>query len=126
MLKNKPSFVNIALHILGLSFCILPPALATLLYFPVWVESGGGYALAGGGVLILAIFALPIIKRLSHLLARATPYVFWFVMFAVFFALSKISEEMTVISFMGFLGNLIGALIFKAEERKRKNEEGRI
>ncbi len=82
--------------------------------------------LTGGGVLLVAIFALPIFKRLSRLLSGATPYVFWLVIFIFFFALSRIAEEIAVISLAGFIGNLIGAIIFKAEQRRRNYEKGRI
>lgn len=108
-----------ALHLLGLALSIIPPALATVFYFPVWSESGGGKVIAGGGVLLAIIFAMPVFKWLNRLLRKATPYVFWTVLFLIFLGLSKIADEMTVISFAGCIGNLLGALCFRAE-RKRK------
>ena len=43
----------------------------------------------------------------------------WLVSFLIFFCLSRIADEMTVISFVGFVGNLIGALFFHLGRRER-------
>lgn len=123
-MNKKPSFVNSALHILGFLFCIIPPALATVLYFPVWIERGGEYALAGGGVLLVVIFALPLMKLLRRVLTSCASYTIWIVLFAVFFLLSRIAEEMVVISFMGLVGNLLGGLCFFISRVRSKNEKG--
>jgi Co/Zn/Cd efflux system component len=47
----------------------------------------------------------------------------WFISFLLFFSLSKIAEEMTVISFIGFTSNLIGAFFFKLGDRANTGEE---
>jgi Co/Zn/Cd efflux system component len=48
-------------------------------------------------------------------------YVMWLIAFLLFFSLEKIAHEMTVISFVGFLSNLCGAVLFKfAASRKDK------
>jgi len=86
----------------------------------------GGKIIAGGGVLLLVIFALPIFKWLNRMLRRATPYVFWTVIFVIFFSLSKISHEMTVISFAGSLGNILGAICFAIEKRRIRRETGEL
>ena len=122
-MNRQPDLINNILRTLGLACCILPPALATIFYFPIWREAGGGRVIAGGGVLLAVIFALPLFKWLNRILHRATPYVFWGVLFIIFFALSRIAHEMAVISFMGALGNLIGAILFMVERRRCRNEK---
>ena len=37
------------------------------------------------------------------------------------FALSRIADQMTVISLVGFIGNLIGAIIFRIAKRYNQN-----
>ena len=125
-MNKSPSPKCALLHLLGLALCILPPAFATISYFPLWSEAEGGKIIAGGGVLLLVIFALPIFKWLNRMLRRATPYVFWTVIFVIFFALSKISHEMTVISFAGSLGNILGAICFAIEKRRIRRETGEL
>ena len=43
-----------------------------------------------------------------------------FIVFVVFFLVSRIADEMVVISFVGFIGNLVGAMLLKLGERCRK------
>jgi Co/Zn/Cd efflux system component len=40
----------------------------------------------------------------------------WFAVFIVFLTLSSIAQEMTVVAFVGFVSNLVGALIFRLAE----------
>lgn len=116
------------LRIIGLLFCIVPPVSATLLYFPVWKERGGGAALSGFTLLLILLSLLPMLNTLKKILRSPAAHTMWFFIFIAFFLLSKIADEMTVISFSGFIGNLIGALLFKAarnldEGAKSENEE---
>lgn len=117
---NKGNFVNIILHITGFLLCILPATICTMCYFPVWREVGAASCIAGGGVLILVIFALPLFKLLRRVLASPSAYMMWLVAFIVFFALSRIATEMTVISFVGFVSNLIGAILMKVGTKKNE------
>ena len=111
--QNKRGFVNIILHIAGFLLCTVPAAVCTLMYFPLWKETGAMSCIAGGGALIIIIFAVPLIKFLKRLLSSASAYMMWLVAFILFFSLSRIASEMTVISFVGFLGNLLGAILMK-------------
>ncbi len=61
----------------------------------------------------------PLMKHLRRIFATAASYVMWLFIFAVFLLLSQIAEEMTVISFFGFIGNLIGAVCFKFAKMRR-------
>lgn len=117
---NKCKIVNIFLHIMGFLLCIVPAAVCTMLYFPVWREAGASSCIAGGGALILVICAAPIFKLLRRLFASPSAYMMWLVAFLLFFGLSKIATEMTVISFVGFVSNLIGAMLMKVGTSKNE------
>ncbi len=119
---NKGKFVNIILHIIGFLLCIVPAAVCTMLYFPIWREAGIGSCIAGGGALILVICAIPIYKLLRRMLSGASAYMMWLIAFLLFFGLSKIAAEMTVISFVGFVSNLIGAILMKIGGKKDEQE----
>lgn len=110
---------RILLSSLGVLFSTLPPAAATLCFFPLWINKGSTAVLCGFTLLILVVCALPGYKALRRLLHSPASYTLWLIFFVAFLLLSKIADEMTVISFVGFIGNLIGALFFKLSERER-------
>ncbi len=113
------------LSALGLIFSVVPVVVAILLYFPVWTERGGGAVLSGFTLLLFLLALAPLFKTVKAILRSPSSYTMWFIVFIVFFMLSKIADEMTVISFVGFIGNIIGSLFFRAarrEERKSKDE----
>ena len=83
-MNNKPCFVNICLHIIGLLLCILPPALATASYFPLWINRGAESTIAGGGVLILVLCAAPLWKAVLRLLRSPSSHVIWLLLFGLF------------------------------------------
>ena len=116
-------FVNLALHILGFALCILPPAVCTVMYFPLWKAVGYEYCIAGGAALLLVIAMIPLYKFIKKHLASYSSYLIWLVLFLLFLALSRIAEQMTVISFVGFVGNLLGAICFRLAGRKGGKEE---
>lgn len=118
---NKASFVNVILHIVGFLLCIIPPAICTMAYFPVWREAGVSSCIAGGGALVLVICAIPLYKLLRRALSGASAYMMWLIAFLIFFGLSRIATEMTVISLVGFISNLAGAILMRIGEG-RANE----
>ena len=121
--QNNRYFVNLSLHILGILLCVVPPAVCTLLYFPFWKSIGYTQCIAGGGALILVLCLLPLYKLIIKATKSASSYLMWLVMFLLFAALSKIGEQMTVISFVGFISNLAGAICFKLGKRGRVDDE---
>ncbi len=117
---NNRTFVSFILHILGFLLCVAPPAVCTLLYFPLWKAAGYTTCIAGGTALILALCFIPIYKMIRKGLMSFSSYIMWLILFILFFALSRIAEQMTVISFVGFIGNLLGALCFHLAKREVK------
>lgn len=101
------------LYILGLASCTVPVILVAISYFPVWLERGNGSAISGFVLLVFILAAAPIFKAVKMLFRSPAAYVMWLVFFLLFFSLEKIAHEMTVISLVGFLCNLGGALLFK-------------
>ena len=123
-MNKKRSFANLTLHILGIIVCVVPPALATLCYFPLWKISGSSHTLAGGCALLLILSARPLFKYTRRLLSSPSSYVSWLLLFLLFFLTEKIAYEMTVISFIGLISNLLGAVLFRIAERTRKDGTG--
>ena len=115
MQTNKLA-LRIALRTLGMLFCILPVTGAILSYFPIWLGCDGSKVLSGFTVLLCIMAHVPLIKGIKRLLASSASYMMWLIVFISFLILSNIAKEMTVISFVGFLGNLLGAVMFKLSE----------
>ncbi len=113
-MKSNLKPKNVTLYILGLCVSVFPVCAATLSYFPLWKDSGDGKLISGFALLFLLLAAKPIFKHFRRELSSPSVPVMWFLLFVVFFALSKIADEMTVIAFVGFISNTLGAVLFKA------------
>ena len=119
-MKNNTK--RILLRALGLALCVVPVATSVLLYFPLWCSKGGGAVLSGFCVLLLILSFTPLIKHARDIFKSPSGYMLWLVLFVIFLLLSKIADEMTVISFVGFIGNSMGALAFKLSEKYELKE----
>jgi phosphatidylserine synthase len=119
--QKKHSISKFCLHILGILLCVTPPAICTLCYFPLW-KNDGERTLVGAVAFLLILSAIPLFKLLKKKLETAASYVLWLILFLLFFFLARIADEMTVISFYGFLGNLLGAFCMKLAERGKDRE----
>ncbi len=115
--KNNRAFVRFLLHYTGLLACILPPIICTLSYFPLWREGGGEQLICGGTALLLIISVIPFYKYIRKLLESAASYVIWLIIFLFCFLMAKVIDEVTVIAFVGFVGNILGAALMKLSER---------
>lgn len=111
---------GVILRVLGLCFSIVPPALAILFYFPIWIERGGEYALSGFAALLMLAAFVPLLKLIRRVFSTVSGYTLWLAVFLVFFCVSRIADEMVVISFIGFIGNIIGAVLYRLGERVKK------
>lgn len=113
---------SVLLYILGVTVSVLPAAVAALCYFPIWVAKGGEVVVSGFTAFLLAIAALPLYKLLKKLLASPSSWVMWTIAFLLFLLLSRVAREMTVISFVGMISNIVAAIIFKIRERVTSGE----
>lgn len=118
---------RLALRALSLACSILPAAICVLCYFPLWRTRGALAELSGVTALLLAVTALPLFRAIKRLLRSPSVWILWLFAFLAFRLLASIADEMAVISFAGFLGNLIGAALWKAadgtETRQKEAEE---
>lgn len=108
------------LNLLGILFCTVPPISATLLYFPLWRARSGIAAISGFTLLLILLSLMPLIKVIKYIFRSPSVHVMWFFAFILFLLLSKIADEVTVIAFTGFVGNLIGAMLFSLAKKGEK------
>ncbi len=105
------------LTLAGLAVSVIPPVLCILSYFPLWVERRDASALSGAALIMLLLAAIPLMKYLKRALRSPASYMLWLGAFIIFLTLSRIADEMTVISFTGFISNLCGAVFFRLGRR---------
>lgn len=98
---------------LGLAVSIIPVTAAILSYFPVWARRGDSSILSGISLVLVAIALVPLYKHVRAALRSPSAPLMWFFSFLLFLLLSRIADEMTVISFVGFVTNVLGSLCFK-------------
>ena len=122
-MRTGMSRKSLCLWLLGMLMCILPPAIAVISYFPVWVSRGGESVLSGFTVLLLAVCALPLWRAVKKVLSSPSIHTLWLIFFILFLLLSRVAEEMTVISLVGFLSSSLGAILIRLSEDQSKEEE---
>ena len=111
---NNVSMKKTVLNLVGVAVSTLPVAVCILLYFPLWRERGVIPTLSGFTLLLLVLAAVPLINVIKKALKTPSAPLMWFLIFIAFLALSSIADEMTVVAFVGFISNLIGAIFFRA------------
>ena len=102
---------------LGLALCVLPPALATLEYFPLWF-SEGRTAVSAVAVLLLLLSAVPIIRLVRKHLRSPSAWMLWLVLWALLAALRPILAAIETIALISFPTSLLGALCFRLARRQ--------
>lgn len=92
------------------------PLTATLSYFPLWHKMGGEHLLSGVALTFAIISFLPLLREIKRHATPSAP-VIWLALFLLFFGVSRIADEVCVITLVGFISSLVAALIFKLSER---------
>ena len=114
---------RLLLSAVGLLVSTVPTLVCVLTYFPVWRERGSDYVISGLALLFSLLAILPLIRIIKQKLKSPSAYFVWLIIFLLFFSLSRIAEEVTVISFVGFVTNLIGSVFFKLAAREKSDNE---
>ncbi len=105
--------------LLGFAFCILPPALSTLSFFPLWL-AGGERSLSAIALILLTLCALPLFRFLKAHLRTPSAWMLWLALFLFLSLFRAIADGLWMISLVAFLGSLLGALCFFIAKHTRK------
>ena len=119
---NNPSR-SLLFRALGFAISIIPVTVAIFSYFPLWVSREDSSVLSGISLLLIGVALIPLLKHVKHALQSPSAPLVWLFSFVIFLLLSRIANEVTVISFVGFVTNLIGSVFFKLA-KKYSREEG--
>lgn len=112
ILPNNPTR-RLILNALGLSFSVIPVGVSILSYFPLWVAREDASVLSGLSLILMLAALVPCLRYIRTAFRTASAPVLWLTVFLTFSLLSRIAHEVTVISFIGFVGNLVGAIFFR-------------
>ena len=106
MKKKRVLFFTI-----GLLFCVVPPLIATLEYFPLWkIQPDKG--LSAFGVIMVLICMLPLWKYIKRALRSPSAWQVWLVILVFCLLMRTIIDEMIVIGYVAVPSSLIGAAFF--------------
>ena len=108
---------------LGIAVSVIPVSVAIFSYFPLWISRNDTSLLSGISLLLICLAIVPLFKYLKQFWHSPSAPLMWFLAFILFFLLSRIASEMTVISFVGFVSNLIGTVCFRISKRYGGREE---
>lgn len=112
MIANNTPAKRLIFNSLGIIFSVIPVSVSIFSYFPLWVVREDASILSGISLILMLAAFVPCFRYIKTAIFSASAPVMWLVIFITFFLLSKIADEITVIAFVGFLGNLIGAVFF--------------
>ena len=101
------------LHISALVVDIVPPLVATLTQFPVWVEHSSEATISGIVLLLAFICCLPFIKQIIAYFKSPSIPVVWAIIYIALVMLQSIINQMVIVSFIGLIANVIGAALYK-------------
>ena len=102
---------------LGVLCSIVPATVATLLYFPLWIEKGAGATVSGLCAFLLILCVLPLFRFLKGKIGTPSLPLMWGLVYVLTRALAGIVDEICVIAFVGFVTNLAGQLFFRLAKK---------
>ena len=117
-----------ALYILGVILCVLPTVLCILCEFPLWVKKGNptvasGITLSALSLSLIVIASTPLLRIIRAKVKSPSMWMIMGIMFLVFYSLESVISSLVLISFAGFIGNVMGAIVFfYAKKYKAKDE----
>jgi energy-converting hydrogenase Eha subunit A len=102
--------------------CVLPPAVCTLQYFPIWAAQGGEVIVSGISVVMLLLCCVPFHKQIRAYFKSPAAWTMWLAVFVICALFENIIHSVVTIAFVGFVGNAIGALLFKWRDRYKEEK----
>lgn len=116
--------VSIALYVIGLLLCVVPPCLAVLDRFAFWVPAQRVSAYV---ILLLCVCCIPIWKQVRNgirsFAENPSAWEFWLAMTVVLRLFDAISSDMLVICRIALPCSIAGAFLMAYARKKMKGDE---
>lgn len=118
---------GLIMYYTGLVLSILAPFIATLTQFPMWTQNADPKQVSAMFIVMAAICALPLMKHFKQALKSPSAIAVWVFPFLVTWGLSQIIKQVMIISLVGMIANIIGAVLCgignKLKKIKHEDEE---
>lgn len=109
-----------ALTVIGYTLCTLPPLLATLEFFPLWVTDKEK-SISALSLLLIAICFVPLFRAYRRHVKSPSALFLWLLFFLFLSAFRAIIDELWCVSLIGLASAVPGALcLFFAKRAKPK------
>lgn len=114
---------HMGLTALGAMLCIVPPAVVTLMYFPLWVQTSSSATVSGLSLILILVSIIPLYRILKKFLETPSAPIIWAIPCVFCFVFRSIIDQVLVISFVGTLSSLAGMFVFWARDKRAKKEK---
>ena len=101
---------NIVYYV-GLAVSIAAPLVAAATQFPVWTENVEPTQISGMFVFVAILCMIPLFNHFKIALKSPSSALLWSIMFVVTWTLSKIIDQIVIVSLVGAVSNIIGAVM---------------
>lgn len=107
--------------ILGFLFCIVPPLIVTVIKYPLW-SANKGATLSVVSVILIVLCCIPFKKYLKEVWKNPSAWQMWLFIFLADIILENIAQMTKIISLVGFISSIIGAVMFQLSKRYETRE----
>lgn len=107
----KKSTKGTIIYYTGLVISILAPLVAAATQFPVWTENVDRGQIGGMFVFVALLCMIPLFNHLKIALKSPSSCLLWTIIFVCTWALSKIIQQLIIVSLVGTVANYVGALL---------------
>ena len=119
MSKLKPATRKL-MKVSAMVINVLPPVVAALMCFPIWLEQGSTKTVSGICLIVSALCILPFIRQIKEYFKSPSVIVLWLVIAIAMTLMRNIINEMMIVSYVALISNCIGALVYKIADYKRE------
>ena len=99
------------IYYVGLAVSIVAPLIAAATQFPVWTENVEPTQIGGMFVFVAILCMIPLFNHFKIALKSPSSAMLWTIMFVVTWALSKIIKQIVIVSLVGMISNIVGAIL---------------
>lgn len=111
---------------IALLFCVGAPIIATLAYFPLFIEQSAEKTFSGGVLVLLLLCAVPLFNTVKKAVKKAPVkwiWLIWAILFGILYLLQPIIEELIIVSLVGAIGGAISIVFFALARRYKPLQE---